>query len=200
MNLSEPGAGATGFLRLDDTLATTRVSALFQQMKHLLFAAAFCLLFASFVSAQSDEINIVPRPQSVKAGMGTFRLTRKTKIWAFSESGRRAAAILNDKLERSYGFRLKVTGGLQPSNSITLIRGFGLLDQPSREPYSISVVPDGIKISGTESGLFYGVQSFLQLLPTKFEKEITIPAVEIADTPRFSYRGMHLDVARHFIQ
>jgi len=58
-------------------------------MKYMLFAAAFCLLFASVSIAQSDEINVIPKPQSVSRGSGTFTLSKKTKILAISDAGGR---------------------------------------------------------------------------------------------------------------
>ncbi|HEX3101933.1 MAG TPA: family 20 glycosylhydrolase, partial [Pyrinomonadaceae bacterium] len=72
---------------------------------------------------------------------------------------------------------------------------------PSEYPegYSLSVTPDMIQISGEERGVFYGLQSLMQLLPAKFDKEAKVPTAEIKDRPRFGYRGMHLDVGRHFM-
>ncbi|WP_300979100.1 family 20 glycosylhydrolase [Flavobacterium sp.] len=69
-----------------------------------------------------------------------------------------------------------------------------------KEAYKISISSDGIFIIGQEEGLFYAVQSLLQLLPNHPLKsnEIKLPCVEIEDHPRYSYRGLHLDVSRHF--
>ncbi|HRI05323.1 MAG TPA: family 20 glycosylhydrolase, partial [Pyrinomonadaceae bacterium] len=67
------------------------------------------------------------------------------------------------------------------------------------EEYFLRVHPDNIQIIGSERGMFYGIQSLAQLLPLNFDGNALIPAVEIIDAPRFPYRGMHLDVSRHFM-
>ena len=68
----------------------------------------------------------------------------------------------------------------------------------SKEAYKIEINSKKITVSGKEEGLFYGVQTLLQLLPNKISKEIKLPCVIIEDQPRYSYRGLHLDVCRHF--
>ncbi len=169
-------------------------------MIHKLIAAAFCLLFASFAFAQTDEINIIPKPQSVTRGSGAFTLSKKTKILAISDAGRKMAAALNDLLQRNYGFTLQTTNKPAVKNVIQ----FAVLatnGTPAEYPegYSLSVTSDLIQISGEERGVFYGLQSLMQLFPAKIDKEAKVPAVEIKDRPRFGYRGMHLDVGRHFM-
>jgi hexosaminidase len=70
----------------------------------------------------------------------------------------------------------------------------------AQEGYHLSVRRDGIHIrSAAKHGLFHGVQSLLQLLPAHAGESCTLPCVEIADAPRFRWRGMHLDVGRHFM-
>lgn len=71
-------------------------------------------------------------------------------------------------------------------------------DQLPAEGYQINITDKKITIIGKEAGLFYAVQSMTQLMPEKQNNEILIPAAEINDYPRFKYRGMHLDVSRHF--
>jgi len=68
----------------------------------------------------------------------------------------------------------------------------------SKEAYKIEITSKKIIVSGKEEGLFYGVQTLLQLLPNKISKEIKLPCLIIEDQPRYSYRGLHLDVCRHF--
>src|SRR5580765_714902 len=165
-------------------------------MKNTLFAAAFCLLFASFVFAQSDEINIIPKPVSVKVGTGAFKLTRSTKIVIWDEQLREIATGLNASLMRQYGFTLKIGGqGSASKNVIVLSRA----TFQNGADYMLSVNKDVILLMGNQEGLFHSVQSLLQLLPAKIGTEIDIQAVSIEDRPRFPYRGMHLDVARHFM-
>ena len=67
-----------------------------------------------------------------------------------------------------------------------------------REGYELTVSKDNIRLKGGETGLFYGMQTIIQLLPAKKTSAINIPMLSITDYPRFDYRGMHLDVGRHF--
>ena len=66
------------------------------------------------------------------------------------------------------------------------------------EGYRLTVTPDKITIIGKGAGLFYGIQTFLQLFPIEYQDVVKINAVTIEDSPRFGYRGMMLDVSRHF--
>lgn len=158
-------------------------------------------LFLSIVTfAQPGEINIIPKPQSVKVMTGQFNLDKKTKIVATDDPGRRIAGLLNDFLTKSYGLKLEVTSRPQKNNAIVFITAIpttGVIPDPAR--YMLTVEPGFVRISGGEIGQFYGLQSLMQLLPVDFKDHAQIPAVEISDQPRFGYRGMHLDVARHFM-
>lgn len=70
----------------------------------------------------------------------------------------------------------------------------------NKEAYKINITPKGIFVTGQEQGLFYAVQSLLQLLPNNptVNSQIKLPTVEIIDQPQYQYRGLHLDVCRHF--
>ncbi len=173
-------------------------------MKTIILMVIFVFSGVVFANAQSTEINIVPKPKSVQLTRGLpFEFNYKTKIVATDESGRKLAGYLNDYLLKFHGFKIEYTGVPKKNQKNTIIfESFapnGTI--ASSESYSINVTKDTIKISSSgDAGMFYGLQSFLQLLPTKIEKgKAKIPAVEILDQPRFKYRGMHLDVARHFM-
>ncbi len=169
-------------------------------MIYKLITVVFCLFFASMSFAQSGEINILPKPQSASRGSGTFTFSKKTKVLAISGAGKRMAAILNGLIERNYGFKLQTTDKPQAKDIIQFAIAAPNGSQGAMpEGYSLTVSPGSIQISGEELGVFYGLQSLMQLLPASFEKEAKIPATEIKDGPRFPYRGMHLDVGRHFM-
>ena len=165
-------------------------------MKHTLLAAAFCLLFASFAFGQADEINIIPKPVSVKVGSGVFKLSKSTKIMIWDEQDREIAENLNAAFVRHYGFRLKVVGQGPRSKNVIILSRARFQDGAD---YLLSVKKELILLMGNQEGLFHSVQSLLQLLPEKNGSEINVRAVSIDDRPRFPYRGMHLDVARHFM-
>lgn len=168
-------------------------------MKYLLTASAFCLLYASFAFGQPNEINIVPRPSQVRTSAGYFELKRDTKILATNAASIRIANILNDMLWVKYGFRLKVVSKEQKRNLISIER-FGSAPgiTPNSERYMLGVLPERIRLLGEENGLFYGIGSLIQLISADPNGPLRVPSLEIVDEPRFLYRGMHLDVSRHF--
>src|SRR5438552_13098132 len=104
----------------------------------VLMAGSATLLFA-----QTAAIDIIPKPQSVTIGQGSFVLNHKTKIVATDESGRRIAGILNDILLRNYGFKLEFTGKPQKNNAIVFITALptnGPVPRP--ESYDLSIDPN----------------------------------------------------------
>ena len=118
-------------------------------------------------------------------------------------------AYLQQELGRSTGFSLKleqVKPGMSLQKAILLAITSGANDNPNAESYELSVSADGVKITARKPmGLFYGVQTLRQLLPPQvYARETaagiswTVSAVRIEDTPRFSWRGTHLDCSRHF--
>ncbi len=169
-------------------------------MKYTLLSAAFCLFFASFAFAQTKEINIIPKPKSVKFGDGNFSLNKSTTIVALGDNGRKMAGLLNETLKKNFGFGLKIQNSLTAKNHILLGSiNFGPSLGGDNGGYLLTIEPGRVTILGSYSGLFYGLQSLIQLLPTTYVKQVEISAVTIDDSPRFGYRGMHLDVARHFM-
>lgn len=162
-------------------------------MKKLL---AFSLLFAPvFIKAQ---VNIIPQPVEVKmpATAGNFTITAQTPIILEGSGLENSAAFLNDYLQQIYGFKLKIqknafAGGIRLN--------YERMDHPIQGAYTMEVRKDAILINGDNaSGVFYGIQSLIQLLPVEKSRSLPVPFVSIKDYPRFGYRGMHLDVSRHF--
>jgi hexosaminidase len=147
----------------------------------------------------SDQsILIIPDPASVERLPGEFLLSAGTRIVAADDAGLRTAAHLNKVLADNCGFELEVTAAPDAPNSIRLST-MSPHEVSNPEAYSMLIEPEQIRISGSEHGLFYAVQSFAMLLPTEPKIVTAIPGAYIQDTPRFRYRGMHLDVARHFM-
>ena len=168
-------------------------------MKHLLFAAAFCLLFASFALAQSDEINIVPKPQSITRGNGFFELNRNTKIVCASSEDQGIAEGINDYLQINFGFKLKLSSKKPLNSNAIILRGLNIDSMFDKGGYFLGVDERSVGIITTnQAGRFYAIQSLKQLLENGGKGLLKIPAVQIFDYPRFPYRGMHLDVSRHF--
>ena len=160
-------------------------------------------LFISFYTSAQTPIVIVPRPVELTVHSGTFKFDHSTAIFA-PPAARHDAAMLNFYLKKFYSFSLPVkntVAGKEAKNVIVL----SILKSTERktDEYEVSVEGNRINIAGVnDTALFYGIQTFLQLLPpnksTTGGSQFEIPQITIKDYPRFQYRGMHLDVSRHF--
>lgn len=148
-----------------------------------------------------DDYQIIPKPEKLTMAKGRFMVSPNTKIISVAGLAQEAE-YLSDLLGTVSGINLVIDTAANGKGNITL-----KLDNTidNTEGYELSVKYDAIVISGkTATGVFYGIQSLRQLLPAEIEAddnnivELTIPAVEISDSPRYVYRGMHLDVGRHF--
>ena len=175
-------------------------------MKNSFLAIILCLAISQ-LTAQSKtigQIQIIPQPNNITLTKGTFLLSNKTSI---QYRGGYEAKTIADKLaamlSRSSGFQFQVSSSAKASTVIV----FQLDKKPKdiAESYKVSVKSHQVVISASSAqGLFYGLQTIRQLFPAAIESENTlatswtIPCVEIEDAPRYSYRGLHLDVSRHF--
>ncbi len=155
-----------------------------------------------------DIVNIIPRPYKVDVKSGMFSLTPETAILV-SEAAYSVGAYLAQRLMPGSGFEFKVTlleAGNQQKNCI-ILRLDPEQEEFAEEGYTLSVMPDRIiALAPSPSGIFYACQTLLQLFPPVIENPPalqgitwTIPQVEIEDKPGFNWRGMHLDVCRHFM-
>jgi hexosaminidase len=156
-----------------------------------------CVLFS--FSTFSQQLNIIPQPAAIKLGKGAFVIDKKIKI-AHDSKTKNAAEFLADYLNSYYKIKTELTPGIPKEKSILLISA----PVDKKGSYKLDVDQKAISISGDETGVFYGVQTLIQLLPVQpadskpGNLRISIPFASIQDYPRFSYRGMHLDVGRHF--
>ena len=151
------------------------------------------------VANSEQDYQIIPKPVSLETSNGRFLVDSNTKIAGAAElenEGVYLAEMLSYVANVNATFEAGASGDikLKIDNSIE-----------NDEGYTVIVAYDGIVISGkTAKGVFYGIQTLRQLMPASIESEnnqiaeLTIPAVTIKDNPRYVYRGMHLDVARHF--
>ncbi len=170
----------------------------------------FLLIFILFFSltAFSQQLNIIPQPVSAKRLTGEFKLSKKTVIAVQNEEDKKAALFFNNYLKNVYGFTLDIDK--QEGKDYIRLKTSKALNAET-DSYTLQVTGEGVTIEGaTNAGTFYGVQTLIQLLePYDFKSvlnskngisvsSLIIPAVTIEDYPRFNYRGMHLDVARHF--
>ncbi|PUZ29555.1 beta-N-acetylglucosaminidase [Chitinophaga parva] len=150
--------------------------------------------FAQAPKAAKGQIAIIPQPVQVTAKTGFFLLTKHTVIVATNEADKTTAALFNAWLEPLTGYALPIRES-GASNSIILETGH---DTTHPEGYTLTVDRTRIKVRGNDaSGTFYGIQSLIQMLPVEKATAMEVPAATIVDYPRFSYRGMMLDVGRH---
>lgn len=175
-------------------------------MKKIIFIVA-CMLAISCSNKYQEIVNtdddyqIIPKPKELIMAKGRFLLSSNTAIIS-NASLAQETEYLNNMLSRVSGNTLVIDSSAGNSGNIKLELDNSI---DNTEGYKLSVKYDAIVISGkTNIGVFYGIQSLLQLLPAEIENgdneiaELTVPAVEIRDSPRYKYRGMHLDVGRHF--
>ncbi len=162
------------------------------------FAVAAALVGCGGKKAVAD-FNVIPLPNQITKIEGEgFTLTKSTKI-VYPKNNpdvERIANFLSGYIMQSTGYRLDTTSESQ-GNSIVLM---SQLSADNNEAYTIKVSPEGIVVNGaTPAGTFYGVQTLRKAMPaTADAKSIKFNNIEISDAPRFKYRGMHLDVSRHF--
>ncbi len=135
---------------------------------------------------------VTPWPAALQEKAGDFRLTAKTVIAvpAGDADAKAVAELLRDMLVRSGKPRLAIVEGATPANAIALKRG-----APTGEAYDLSVTPAGVEIIAQDrQGLFHGAVTLWQLAG----QGPALPAVSIQDAPRYAWRGLMLDSARHF--
>ena len=165
-----------------------------------LMRAAILLTVASLVHAENPalpHLNVVPLPVKIKPLPGTFTLDNQTRIVAVDKESRRIAGLLNDFLLSNHGFHLEIETTAPKRGRYISFTQVGGRNLPA-EGYRLVVTPLEIRVVGQPAGLFYGMQTLTQLLPLGLEPSVVLSAVDITDYPRFHYRGVLLDVGRHF--
>lgn len=169
--------------------------------------AVFLLFFVTNAYNQATHpIALIPLPASLVQGQGSFVLTPQLTI--VTDGNGELTHIANrlaTQITRASGIHpLIKEGNATGSNMIVLTLSPG--NSIPKEGYRLQVTSTGIILAAAEpAGIFYGVQTLLQLLPKEIESNTvqpaaqwTIPAVTIEDSPRFGWRGLMLDVSRHF--
>jgi hexosaminidase len=172
----------------------------------------FCMIVMSAplystALAERPSPSIVPLPVKMIAGKGVFHISPKTRVIAEGKASAEAGKLI-DALAPAMGFGLKrADDAKKVSGTITLTLAAGLAKTLGSEGYTLEVNVDRIEIkSAGAAGLFYGVQTLRQLLPAKVfstkhveNMDWVVPCVSITGHPRFGWRGLLIDPARHFI-
>ncbi|MHC1691383.1 MAG: beta-N-acetylhexosaminidase [Bacteroidales bacterium] len=199
-----------------------------------IFAASFIFAFDS-EKIMDKKISVIPEPVLLKEGVKNSSpvvIDKNSVLLLASGECDESVRFLNSYLKKYYGFSLKVAKSAKKASSVISLsidregvkKAFigadkqsgkqydfsALIVKPKQGAYFLSAENGSIKLIGADvQGLFYAVQSLIQLLPVEagarpdsdinktVVSALTVPAVEIYDYPRFEYRGMHLDVVRH---
>lgn len=178
-------------------------------MKKVLFVAvAACLLVVTSCTKPTINIqSLIPAPVSVTYESGSFQLTDKTVIYIpEAQSQLQPAAELAAQMWRaSTGFELKVLATAEAPSSGVFFSASANDPALGDEGYELSVTSQLVKLNANSAtGVFRGLQTLRQLLPAKVEMTTVqqgpweIPVVSVRDYPNYSYRGVMLDVSRHF--
>ncbi|WP_460622032.1 glycoside hydrolase family 20 protein [Hymenobacter tenuis] len=161
---------------------------------------------AQSAALSPSALSLIPQPVQLTPGSGSFALTPATKIYVDpgNEELRRIGQALSQDLQQAGGAAppvLAARPGTQSPGGIYLtLRTFP--DTLGAEGYTLSVQPTQVILAATQAqGVFRGLQTIRQLLPTQRPATaLRLPAVVITDQPRYRWRGMHLDVSRHFFK
>lgn len=160
-----------------------------------------CILFAAIAVpafAQHDaNMGIIPVPVSVQKSNGSFVLDKTVVLVSKNPQNQKHADFLNAFITTKGGFALRESKSVDNTHNAIILTSEGAEQLPA-EGYKIAITKNSITVIGKDAGLFYGVQSLMQLLPEQVGGKIAISTAEINDYPRFKYRGLHLDVGRHF--
>lgn len=173
--------------------------------------AIFCIsLLTACQSSESakeftvEDINIIPKPASVSMQKGSFTFDQNTQFVVEGEQQEEFSGLLLDRFKTVADWSLQTAKEVPQSNYVV----FETDSELPEESYILDVSEDRIQISAASlSGFVYGMESLRQLLPVEIESpekvsdiSWTVPAVLIEDSPRYEWRGLHQDVARHFLE
>ncbi len=142
-------------------------------------------------------MGIIPAPVSVKKLSGAFTWNKQTLLLADSVNNK-AVVFFADYVHHKLALnnQLKSNTSQNAPNAI-VFTAQGAENLPA-QGYKLTITPQQVTVVGKGAGLFYGIQSLLQLINAEKADNIKLPCVQIEDYPRFGYRGVMLDVSRHF--
>jgi hexosaminidase len=179
-------------------------------MKKVTIAALIILMFFhGFSQSNGSTISLIPIPVSMQTGPGEFMLTKNAAIELTTNDAdaKRVAGFLSKKLSVATGYKIPINVANTVSHAVGNISLAIVHDATlGNEGYKLIVNPNSVLLSANKpAGLFYGMQTLVQLLPKEIEsktvvnnKTWTVPSVTITDYPRFGWRALMFDVSRHF--
>ena len=162
--------------------------------------AASLLSLVILLQTNAQQVSIIPQPTKItQEAQGATTINAQTVIVLASADLAPSANFLNDYLQSFFGFKLKLAKTASGSNAIVLSVTNMASENGIPGAYTLKINQKGIQVKGANpTGTFYGIQSLIQILPTVKTANLSVPYLTVEDHPRFAYRGMHLDVGRHF--
>jgi len=171
--------------------------------KKFLLLTIVLFVFSTLIQGAIKQrvIPIIPKPVKVEVTKGTFKFTGQTKIWMSeqSEELQKLGGLIAERINRSTGWKIISAVGTTRKIPRSLVLIQFKKDFLPNEAYSLEIKPRKITIAaGSGAGIFYAIQSLFQLMPVDASKNnFSVPCATIEDSPRFKWRGVHLDVCRH---
>ncbi len=157
-------------------------------------------IFLTTMCFGQSNLSLIPMPQNISYRSGSFMLHSKTVIQT-NDVTSFEAEFLQESIKNQTGLDLKIVKVVP--NSVASINLVFDVEGPEagnfKEDYKVEVAAKSITIKAVyNQGIFYGIQTLLQLIPHEHKSDIKIPCLQLVDHPKFKWRGMHLDVGRHF--
>ncbi len=151
-----------------------------------------------FIQTHAQIFPLIPFPNRIQKVAGTFSINENTVIFANNSSNE--ANYLQHYLLDNYGLKIKIVYEVNKVNNvISFLIAPAKIDINDKEKYQLNIDSNSIKIFAVDNaGIFYGIQTLIQLLPIEKTNVLNIPCLQINDGPRYQWRGMHLDCSRHF--
>ncbi|MDR1054266.1 MAG: beta-N-acetylhexosaminidase [Prevotellaceae bacterium] len=177
-------------------------------MKKYLLLFVLLIITSGMFAQTPGKYNVIPMPAKLKRASGEFVFNQRTQLIISddTEAMRNAIAPLTDRLRIVAGFIIPVVHEPNPATQSNTVVCKLNKKNTNNEGYELTVKKNSILVEAqTPQGIFYAMQTLRQLMPAEIDKSTliegikwTVPCVEITDAPRFVYRGLHLDVSRHF--
>ncbi len=158
-----------------------------------------CISFAQRPDEKPAKLlPLIPLPKEMTSSNDEFILTDKTKIILTNEKFKPEVIYLNNFLKTHYDLELQIVSNM-PSDGNYIMIAQPDFESGWLENYDLTMNRNQIVfIAEGNAGLFYGIETLIQLMPLEKTKEIKISCAQIKDSPRYQWRGMHLDCSRHF--
>lgn len=154
--------------------------------------------FLSFLGYSQENLPLIPIPKQIELKNEYFELDKNTVIFS-SDINSFEALFLKENIKFKTGLDLQITSSYPKGKSIQMSVQIPDSTDFDKEKYELSISKNDVQLSSfSNQGLFYGIQTFLQSITVQKLDKVKIQGVSISDSPNYKWRGMHLDVCRHF--